>query len=131
MPGVPADGFYEWKVLDPDANKPAKQPYAFTVSLQPMFAFAGLWDAWYDKAVDVWLQSFTIITTTPNELTGQVHTRMPVILHEGDYDEWLLREGPSPSHLLQPIPAAEMEMTPVSKDVGDVHNDHPELLNSK
>lgn len=26
-----------------------------------------------------------------NELTGQVHTRMPVILHERDYDRWLAR----------------------------------------
>ncbi|MGI4755994.1 MAG: SOS response-associated peptidase [Janthinobacterium lividum] len=41
---VPADGYYEWKVLDPEAKKPAKQPYAFTVPDQPVFAFAGLWD---------------------------------------------------------------------------------------
>ncbi len=80
---------------------------------------------------DTWLQSFTIITTTPNELTGQVHTRMPVILHERDHDEWLQREGPAPTHLLQPFPADEMAMTPASKDVGNVRNDHPELLNSK
>jgi putative SOS response-associated peptidase YedK len=40
------------------------------------FAFAGLWDAWKDPANNQWLQSFTIITTTPNELTGTVHNRM-------------------------------------------------------
>ena len=58
-------------------------------------------------------------------------TRMPVIVHERDYDEWLLREGSAPAHLLKPFPAAEMAMTPVSKDVGNVRNDHSELLNSK
>jgi putative SOS response-associated peptidase YedK len=57
---------------------------------------------------------------------------MPVILHERDYDEWLLRdEGPPPVHLLQSFPAAEMQVRPVSRDVGNVKNNHPELLNSK
>ena len=128
---IPADGFYEWKDLGGDAKKPNKQPYAFTMTDQPTFAFAGLWDAWHDKQSDSWLQSFTVITTAPNELTGQVHNRMPVILHERDYDEWLLREGPAPVQLLKSFPADQMSMTPVSKDVGNVRNDHPELLNSK
>lgn len=128
---IPADGFYEWKVLEPDSKKPPKQPYAFTVTSQPTFAFAGLWDAWHDKQADIWLESFTVTTTTPNALTNEVHTRMPVILHETDWDEWLLREGPAPAHLLQPFPAEEMRMAPVSKDVGNVRNNHPELLNSK
>jgi putative SOS response-associated peptidase YedK len=145
---VPADGFYQWKVegevIDPKFFTPAydgvkrplikpqtRQPYVFTVISQPTFAFAGLWDAWHDKSSDAWLQSFTIITTTPNDLTGTVHNRMPVILHERHYDEWLLREGPIPAHLMKPFPADEMAMMPVSKDVGNVRNDHPELLNSK
>ena len=131
---VPADGFYEWKILNPEAKKKKeseRQPYAFTVKGQPTVAFAGLWDEWHDKKSDTWLQSFTIITTEPNNLICQVHTRMPVILNERDWDEWLLREGPAPAHLLQPFPAAEMAMAPVNKDVGNVRNDHPELLNSK
>lgn len=125
---VPADGFFEWMVLGPKE----KQPYAFTVGEDSTFAFAGLWDAWHDKKTDQWLQSFAILTTTSNELTRTVHTRMPVILHERDYDEWLLRgDGPPPIHLLQPFPAAEMQARPVSRDVGNVKNNHPELLDSK
>ena len=125
---VPADGFYEWKVLGPKQ----KQPYAFTTSQDVTFAFAGLWDAWHDEENDVWLQSFAIITTTPNELTSSVHNRMPVILHERDYDEWLLRDnGPPPVHLMQPFPASEMQARKVSRDVGNVRNNHPELLNTK
>lgn len=38
----------------------------------------------------------------------KTHTRMPIILHESDWDEWLLREGPAPVHLLKPFPAGEM-----------------------
>ena len=135
---VPIDGFYEWKVLGTDhletgklpKNAP-KLPYIFTVGDGSPFALAGLWDAWHDKANDQWLQSFTVITTTPNALTAEVHTRMPVILHPESYVEWLLREGPAPEHLLQPFPADEMAMRPVSKDVGNVKNNHAGLLNSQ
>jgi putative SOS response-associated peptidase YedK len=125
---IPADGFYEWKRLD-DKNK---QPYAFSMSNDKPFAFAGLWDAWKDPAQDQWLQSFTIITTTPNELTGTVHNRMPVILHPDDYEEWLMRvDGEQPPvDLLRPFPADEMTAKEAHKDVGNVRNNHAELLNS-
>jgi putative SOS response-associated peptidase YedK len=125
---IPADGFYEWKKLD----EKTKQPYAFSMRDNAQFAFAGLWDAWKDSAQNQWLQSFTIITTTPNELTAQVHNRMPAILHPDDYEEWLMRvDGESPpTNLLRPFPADEMSANEAHKDVGNVRNNHPELLNS-
>ncbi len=78
---VPASYFYEWKKLDAKT----KQPYAFSVSGSPLFAFAGLWDAWKDGEGH-WLQSFSIVTTVANELMSAVHTRMPVILPARDYN---------------------------------------------
>jgi putative SOS response-associated peptidase YedK len=104
------------------------------------FAFAGLWDAWKEPNLksesvhtpDTWLQSFTVITTRPNELTKEVHTRIPVIVHPEGYEEWLMRmdgEAP-PAHLLRPYPAKEMVAREAHKDVGNVKNNHPELLNS-
>ena len=65
---VPADGFYEWKRLD----SKTKQPYAFGLKDAVPFAFAGLWDAWKDPANGDWLQTFSIITTDPNEVTAIV-----------------------------------------------------------
>lgn len=125
---IPADGFYEWKKLD-EKNK---QPYAFSMRDNAPFAFAGLWDAWKDPDNLQWLQSFTIITTTPNELTATVHNRMPVILHPDDYEEWLMRVdgGSPPMNLLRPFPADDMQAKEAHKDVGNVRNNHPELLNS-
>jgi putative SOS response-associated peptidase YedK len=35
-----------------------------------------------------------------------------------------------PVDLLRPFPAKEMKAQEVSKDVGNVRNNHPELLNS-
>jgi putative SOS response-associated peptidase YedK len=146
---VPADGFYEWKKIptntlfgpDPTA-KPSKkgaapkQPYAFTLANGEPFAFAGLWDRWKDPAGGT-LESFTIITTTPNELTATVHDRMPVILRPQDYDFWLtptLPTDPNPHlellSLLRPYPAERMTARPAHLDVGNVRNNHAGLLNS-
>jgi putative SOS response-associated peptidase YedK len=36
-----------------------------------------------------WIKSCSILTTTPNAVTSQVHDRMPVILIKDDYDLWL------------------------------------------
>jgi putative SOS response-associated peptidase YedK len=150
---VPADGFYEWKVLptptlfglDPTPKSAKKrdaaekQPYAFTLASGEPFAFAGLWDRWEDPAGGM-LESFSIITTTPNELTAAVHNRMPVILRPQDYDHWLRRNSreqttpPSPPlellALLRPYPADQMAAHEAHKDVGNVRNNHPGLLNS-
>jgi len=35
------------------------------------------------------VESFTIITTEPNELVRPVHNRMPVILSPKDEEQWL------------------------------------------
>ena len=124
---VPADGFYEWKTVDAKT----KQPWAFSMADGQPFAFAGLWDAWKAPAGG-WLQSFTIITTDPNELTATVHNRMPVILNPSEYDRWLSRsetEKP-PIDLLRPYPAEKMTAHEAHRDVGNVRNNHPELLNS-
>jgi putative SOS response-associated peptidase YedK len=95
-------------------------------------AFAGLWEAWKDPGDGSWLQSYSIITTTPNELTAQVHNRMPVILELKDYSRWLERvdsERP-PVDLLRLFGADEMKAQEASKDVGNVRNNNAELLNS-
>jgi putative SOS response-associated peptidase YedK len=96
------------------------------------FAFAGLWDAWKDPNQGGWLQSFTLVTTKPNDLTRSVHNRMPVILHPEDYEQWLMRvdgERP-PVELLRPYPAEEMIAKEANRDVGNVKNNRPDLLNN-
>jgi putative SOS response-associated peptidase YedK len=57
---------------------------------------------------------------------------MPVILYPEDYDEWLMRvdrEDPQ-ANLLRPSPAEEMKAKDALKDIRNVRNNHPELLNS-
>jgi putative SOS response-associated peptidase YedK len=125
---IPADGFYEWKKLD----EKTKQPYAFGMRSGKPFAFAGLWDAWKDPATQDWLQSFSIITTEPNELAASVHNRMPVILEPTNYERWLDRADADrpPIDLLRPYQADEMTAHPVDPRVGNVRNNESSLCNT-
>jgi putative SOS response-associated peptidase YedK len=134
---VPCDGFYEWKPLG-DAKNSKKQPYAITLKSGEPLAFAGLWDAWKEPKLkgesihtpDTWLQSFSIVTIEANEIMSTIHTRMPVILLQRDWAEWLDRdaERPPPVHLLRPYDSDEMQLETCNPLVGNVKNNGPEML---
>ena len=72
------------------------------------------------------------MTTGADELMSAIHTRMPVILHQRDYDRWLSRDTieQPPVDLLRPFESEDMEMTPANPLVGNVRNNGPEMLNS-
>ena len=81
---VPVDAFYEWK------KTPAgKQPYAIVGADGLPLAMAGLWERWKDRSTGDTVQTFTIITTVPNELCGAIHDRMPVVLPREKWATWL------------------------------------------
>ena len=117
---VPADGFYEWL-----RTGQAKQPFCFEVNEGELFAFAGLWDGWKDPSGQ-WIKSCSILTTTPNAVTSQVHDRMPVILSKEDYELWLdpgMTNVDAVSEFLKPFDTTLMRMYPVSSRVNQVQND--------
>jgi putative SOS response-associated peptidase YedK len=123
---VPAEWFYEWKRID----EKTKQPHAIGLQNRSLFAFAGLWDRWKDRETDQELETYTIITTDPNELMESIHDRMPVIVAPKDYERWLAPTDPArlPVDLLKPYPAEEMKAWKVSKAVGNTRNDGPSLI---
>jgi putative SOS response-associated peptidase YedK len=132
---IPADGFYEWKRLDsePGEKKPRKQPFFIRRADGKSMAFAGLWDVWKprDDPDAEWLRSATIITGEPNEFVARLHDRMPVILPEEAWDEWLdptNRDTAALTSLLVPLPAEETAAYPVEPLVNSVQNDGPELI---
>jgi putative SOS response-associated peptidase YedK len=122
---VPADAFYEWK----RQNANTKQPFAIALKSGEPYAFAGLWESWRPKDGEP-LETFTILTTDPNEVMEPIHNRMPVILEPRDYDRWLDPGDPArpPMDLLCPYPAELMKAWPVSDRVGNVRNNEPSLL---
>jgi putative SOS response-associated peptidase YedK len=123
---VPASGFYEWRKTDQ-----GKQPYCIQLKGGQLFAFAGLYDVWHDQEGNE-LSSYTVITTTPNDLVAPIHSRMPVILHQEDEDVWLDKES-DPEQLLSLLvayPTDAMEAYPVSRAVNSPANEGAELLQS-
>ncbi|CAN5723406.1 SOS response-associated peptidase [soil metagenome] len=122
---VPANGFYEWK-----KTGNYKQPYFISVADNDLFTFAGLYDESKGEEGDV-VASYTIITTSANDVMSSIHDRMPVILDEEDEDEWLdsaLTDAGAIRHLLGPYPADKMVIYPVSREVNNVRNNRPELI---
>jgi putative SOS response-associated peptidase YedK len=122
---VPIDGYYEWRT-----TSSGKVPFWFHLKSGAPFFLAGLWDSWHEGRADA-LRSYILMTTQPNELTANVHDRMPVMLHARDVSRWLdptLMDVQQVADLLGPYPAQEMEARPVSRRVSSPDNEGPELI---
>jgi putative SOS response-associated peptidase YedK len=122
---VPLDGFYEWK-----KTATGKQPYAIGLKGGGLMAMAGLWETWRSKDGER-IRSFTIVTTTPNELCAELHNRMPVVLKPETWPAWLGEQPAAVRDLkamLAPYPSDDMIAWPVSPRVGYVKNNDPSLI---
>jgi len=136
---VPADGFYEWTETDA-----SKQPYRVTMTDGEPFAMAGLWAQWKPPTTQTGLgtfaggdaetvdadvlETFTVVTTEPNDVVERLHHRMAVILPEDEQAAWLDASPRDALELLEPFPADRMRSYPVSTAVNDPANDSPAVV---
>ena len=124
---IPADGFYEWQK---QADSKTKIPHYIRMSKDRAFAFAGLWECWHGSdAAD--LESCTIVTTEANNLMRPLHDRMPVILPEENFAEWLDPKNenvPELEALLRPYAPSELTAFPISTMVNSPRNERPECI---
>lgn len=123
---VPADGFYEW--LRSPGGKAPSQPFLFTRVDGDLCAFAGVWEVWRDGRGQL-VSSVAVVTTAANGDMTPVHHRMPAILEEGDWQDWLdpsIAAGRVLS-LLAPAPEGTIRRHPVSSAVNKATNDWPWL----
>jgi len=77
------------------------------------------------------VESFTIITTEPNELVRPIHNRMPVILSPEDEKQWLdASRTPfvKSKSLLKPYPDELMNAHDVSSIVNSAKYEGPECI---
>jgi putative SOS response-associated peptidase YedK len=132
---VPADGFYEWKKLPAKGKGKVasknSQPYLIRRQDRRPFAFAGLWSSWRGPGADRPLETFTILTTDPNDLLRPLHDRMPAILDRRDFAAWLdpaNRDAARLRSLLAPISTAGWEAVPVSRAVNSPDHDEPDCI---
>jgi putative SOS response-associated peptidase YedK len=133
---VLADGFYEWA-----ETGGGKRPYRVAFEDDRPFAMAGLWERWFPDTRQTGLdafsdgdadpngesepvETFTIVTTEPNEVVEPLHHRMAVILDSTEEASWLDgQEVP-----LDPAPSAGLHSYPVSTAVNDPSNDRPDIV---
>lgn len=99
---VPATAYYEW-----DGPPGGKWEVRYSFGNRPTFWMAGLWDTDPDEKT----RSFTVVTTSPNELAAKIHDRMPVILDDVGAREWI-GHSPLPTDrltaLCRPFPVEGM-----------------------
>src|SRR5205085_8176952 len=105
-----------------------KQPFWIGRADRAPFALAGLWEHW--RRGEEVIDSFTIITTSANQLLEDIHDRMPVILDEPDYEEWLdpRTAADRAKALLKPADHRGFEKYPVGTRVNSPRNDDPTLV---
>ncbi|KAF4631298.1 hypothetical protein G7Y89_g6827 [Cudoniella acicularis] len=125
---VVAQGFYEWLKKGKE-----KVPHYVKRKDGQLMCFAGLWDCVQYEGTEEKLFTYTVITTDSNKQLKFLHDRMPVILENGSEDirTWLDPKRYTWSKELQSLLKpfdGELEVYPVSKEVGKVGNNSPSFI---
>jgi putative SOS response-associated peptidase YedK len=86
---IPAAGYFEWRAEDGETT-----PYFIHADDGLPLAFAGLYAWWRNPALAEddparWLLSATILTQAATGRLRTIHERMPVVLPEEAWDQWL------------------------------------------
>jgi len=119
---IPADGYYEWQV-----EGAGKQPWFLTNRTREPLAMAGLYEHWKSPDGD-WLSTCTVLTTSAPDELGEIHDRTPLIVPRDRWAHWLDPAVTDPDELLIPGVPGVLDAWPVAKEVGNVRNNGPELV---
>lgn len=123
---IPGNGFFEWK----DFGDGKKIPFFIRLLDQNLFGMAGIHDS-HSSPDGTEEHTFAILTTRANALVQPLHHRLPVILHQKDYEAWLDPVHPRPESLLSligPYPTDRMSAYKVTTEVNSTRHDHPGLV---
>ena len=116
---IPATGYFEFQ-----HTRLGVIPYHIFLRNDEIFSFGGLFENWYNSDTKKTTQTFSVLTTSANELCATIHNggknpfRMPVIIGKENEEKWLdnsLKQNDILS-FFQPFDAAQMEAYPISKD---------------
>jgi putative SOS response-associated peptidase YedK len=121
----PCGRFYEWR-----KESKRKVPIWVHLTSREPFGLAGLWDVWR-KPDGRKVESFTIITTEPNELVRPIHNRIPVILRPEDEEQWLDASRTAfvkAKSLFKPYPEELMDAHDVSTIINSAKYDSPDCI---
>ena len=118
---MPATGWYEWQKIDAKKKRPIHiWPKA---SRSPS---AGVYDVWKGDGGKA-ITSFAIVTTDAAPSVAQYHDRMPVVLDDSQFDDWMRGTPDQAAAMMKPY-AGAIEAWEVGAEVGNVKNNRPELM---
>ena len=121
---VPADGFYEWQ-----GAKGQKRPYFIRPKEGGPIAFAAIWEDWMGAdGSEMW--SMAILTTASDDVVGRVHDRMPVIVAQEHFDDWLDCGSVRAADALKLVKGGsgvELEIVEIDARVNNPRNDDAEV----
>ena len=120
---VPASGYYEWQ-----SSEKGKIPHFIYAFNNSPLAFGGLYDTW-NEGQENSIHSYTIVTKTASQPIHFIHDRMPVIIPEQHWMDWL-NPGLSSDSVNQIIKNSmdHFSFHPVSNMVNSPRNDSPTLV---
>lgn len=87
---LPVTGFYEWKWLDSRGKR--KEKYRIGLNDTAVFGLAGLYSSWENPKSGETVNSFSLLTTSANEIMAEIHNikkRMPLIMDATQAKLWL------------------------------------------
>ena len=121
---IPMNGFYEWR-----KQSDGKQPYFIQLREKNIASFAGIWESWSHEGKAI--NTYSIMTTSPNKEMESIHDRMPVILHPYDENQWLNADTEEDiKALLEPYPDGQIITYEVDKKINSVYINDDTLIGS-
>lgn len=127
---IPADGWYEW--VKGSTNAERKQPYyIYRRDSRPMY-FAGIGQFRRDGGGSKEGDGFVIITANSDSGMVDIHDRKPIVLSPETARRWLDPQLTAAeaelaiSEIGEPV--AVFKWHPVKRDVGNVRNEGPDLI---
>jgi putative SOS response-associated peptidase YedK len=119
---IPASGYFEWA-----AEGKIKQPYFISFKSGEPMALAGLWESWKSPDGEI-LRTCCVVTTGPNEVMQPIHDRMPVIVPQERWQDWLAAPVETIEELVAPYSAEDMQAWPVDRRVSRTVEDDEGLI---
>jgi len=123
---VPATGWREFKA---EGKSKKKQPYQFRLP-QRVFAFAGLWSRWKSPDGEL-VDSFTVVTTPPSNRAAEYHDRMPLVLEQSQFEDWMRGPPELAAEMMKPYGGAlglPLDVFPTDPRGNDVRFEGPEVV---
>ena len=119
---IPADSFYEWR-----KEGTQKQPYRIQLPDSNLLFLAGIYEHWQGDGQQI--DTFSILTCSPNREMASLHDRMPVIMSHAEAREAWLCEPSLEKALQWALPLADDSLTyyPVSTQLNNPRNDFKAL----